>query len=188
MASRRFSLEAWREAHERVSLSLLSLLPHRTQTMVEPINETETAAIRAQLISHESVVLHAYKDSRGILTIGIGRNIDPDAGGGISQDEADYMFNNDLKNKIADLDKRLPWWRNLSPIRRRVLIDMCFQMGIRKLLTFVNTLGAIQNGDYVGGARMMLESDWARLQTPNRARRLAKMMEFDKEFPYDTNR
>ena len=40
---------------------------------------------------HEGVVPHAYKDSRGYLTIGVGRLIDEELGGGLSDDEIDYL-------------------------------------------------------------------------------------------------
>ena len=43
------------------------------------------------------MVSHAYKDSRGYLTIGVGHLIDEELGGGLSEDEIDYLLANNLK-------------------------------------------------------------------------------------------
>ena len=45
-----------------------------------------------KLVEHEGVVLTVYKDTLGIDTIGIGRNLKDR---GISKEELDYMENED---------------------------------------------------------------------------------------------
>jgi lysozyme len=55
-----------------------------------------------------------------------------------------------------------------------VLVNMAFNMG-GGLLSFVNTLAAIQRGDYNAAANGMLASRWA-TQVGARATRLADMM------------
>lgn len=117
-----------------------------------------------------------YLDSLGYSTIGIGRLVDKRRGGGISRDEAIYLLANDLKKVDADLDRALPWWRQMNEPRRRVLRNMCFNMGLGTLLTFKNTLAAMKAGDYRKAAAGMLASKWA-TQVKGRAMRLAKTME-----------
>lgn len=124
----------------------------------------------------EDRVPYAYPDSEGYLTIGVGRLIDKRKGGGLSDDEIDYLLANDIRRKTAEVLKALPWVLNLSEERQAVVIGMAFQMGTDGLLGFKNTLSKMQTGDYTGAGKGMLDSKWAR-QTPKRAERMAKQME-----------
>jgi len=81
----------------------------------------------------------------------------------------------DVKEKMAELDTKLLWWRLLSDARQRVIINMAFNLGVDGLLTFKNTLAMIQSGNYAGAAGGMLSSKWAG-QVHDRAHRLADMM------------
>lgn len=133
------------------------------------------SALIQDLVRDEGIKLHAYEDSVGFLTIGIGRLIDKRRGGGITQEEAFYLAGHDIDRIEADLDRNLPWWRNLSEPRQRVLANMCFNLGIGRLLDFKITLGHVQAGRYVDAAREMLKSAWA-TQVGERAERLSNLM------------
>lgn len=133
------------------------------------------AKLTTQLRRDEGEVLHAYADSLGYLTIGIGRLIDKRKGGGISKDEAAYLFANDLDNKLAEVSRRIPWFSALDDARQGVLLNMAFQMGVDGLLGFANTLAMIERGEYEKAAVAMLRSKWAE-QTPERAKRLSVQM------------
>lgn len=134
-----------------------------------------------QLYRDEGEVLHAYQDSLGYWTIGIGRLIDKRKGGGVSAEESRYLFDNDVRKVRKQVYSALPWVRELDEARQGVLLNMCFQMGIGNaangtgLLGFKNTLTMIERGEYENAARGMLNSLWAK-QTPNRAKRLAEQM------------
>lgn len=135
------------------------------------------ARLIEQLRLHEGERERAYRDTEGNLTIGIGRNLDAK---GLSRDEREYLLANDIADARRELDRYLPWWRGLDPIRQRVLIDMMFNMGPGGpqrggLLSFVNTLSNIRQGRYAEAADMMLASKWAQ-QVGRRAVRLATMM------------
>lgn len=114
-------------------------------------------AIREMLIINEGMRLHPYKDTMGILTIGVGRNLDQI---GLSKDEALTLLDNDINAAIAALDALLPWWRGMSEIRQQVLIDMCFNMGISKLAGFKLALAAMEAGNYDDAANQMQNSAW----------------------------
>lgn len=131
--------------------------------------------LRTQLRRDEGEKLYAYKDHLGYYTIGIGRLIDKAKGGGITQAESAYLFENDITKIQADLDRRLSWWRSLDAARQGVLLNMAFQMGVDGLLSFKNTLAMIKVGNYSDAAKGMLQSLWAR-QTPERALRLSNQM------------
>ena len=128
-----------------------------------------------QLKRDEGLVLHAYNDSLGYCTIGYGRLIDNRKGGGITQQEATYLLENDIRKVSAQINQEIPWAVKLDYPRFSVLCNMAFQMGIAGLLKFENTLKMIQSGDYEGAGKGMLNSLWA-TQTPERAARLAKQM------------
>lgn len=141
-------------------------------------------ALAAQLVIDEALRLKPYDDVtgkeikpgdivKGKISIGIGRNL---SDVGITKSEAAMLFGADIDNVEADLDRFLPWWRGMSDVRRQVIANMCFNMGINKLQGFVNTLRAMKQDDYKAAAAGMRNSLWAK-QVGARAERLAKMME-----------
>lgn len=128
-----------------------------------------------QLRRDEGVVLTAYHDLEGWLTIGIGRLIDEKKGGGITQEEANYLLANDIRRTQKDLLHALPWAANLTDPRLGVLMAMAFNMGIRGLLTFKRFLAALERGDISTAAAEMIASDWSK-QVGARASRLRQQL------------
>lgn len=118
----------------------------------------------------EGVKLKPYRCTEGKLTIGVGRNIEER---GISEDEAEYLLRNDIKDCVRQLET-ISCFSPLSEVRRAVLISMCF-MGFSRLKGFKKMWRAIELGDYNEAAAQMLDSKWAR-QVKGRAIRLAEMM------------
>ena len=117
-----------------------------------------------------------YRDHLGYATLGIGRLIDERRGGGLSDDEVNYLLKNDVDRVRSELSRKLSWWDRLDSVRQSSLINMAFQLGINGLLNFKNTLSLIEQGRYMEAAKEALNSAWAN-QTPNRARRVAKQLE-----------
>ena len=66
-----------------------------------------------QLIKHEGMELKVYKDSLGIETIGIGRNL---VDRGVSEEEARYLCNNDIDIVEQELGKSFPIVDSLDEI------------------------------------------------------------------------
>lgn len=130
------------------------------------------------LKADEGLVLHAYEDNLGFLTIGYGRLIDKRKGGGISREEAEYLLSNDIKRVIKEVDAALPWLSSHPEHVRRALYNMAFQMGIKGLLGFTNTLALISHGEYAKAADNALKSKWAK-QTPNRAKKVTNLLKGD---------
>lgn len=141
----------------------------------------DTLALIAQLKGNEGFRPYAYPDTKGYLTIGYGRMIDRRLRGGISEDEALFLLQNDVRGRVAELDERLPWWRDLDEVRQRVVADMALNLGLTKLLKFKRTLRSMQGGRYQDAAAEMLASKWARVDVPERAARLAEMMRTGEE-------
>jgi lysozyme len=128
--------------------------------------------IEDQLLRDEGVRLHPYRDSVGKLTIGVGRNLDDD---GITQEEAMMLLANDVARVESQLDETFPWTQALDEVRRGVLLNMAFNMGIAGLSGFRRTLDLVRTGDFAGAAQAMLESKWAEQVGP-RAQRLSIQM------------
>lgn len=128
-----------------------------------------------QIKEEEGLVLHAYKDHLGYLTIGYGRLIDKNKGGGITKEEAEYLLKNDIERFINEIKKNISFFNDLNDARQAVIINMAFQMGISGLLGFKNTLKFIENKEFDKAADNMMLSKWA-TQTNNRAKRLSEQM------------
>jgi lysozyme len=129
----------------------------------------ETLAQRIE--RHEGRRHKLYRDTRGNLTGGVGRNM----ADGFRDDEIDLMRDNDIEMFIGELLKALPWVTKLDQLRHEVLVEMAFNMGIVTLLTFKRTLDQVQSGDYEAAAESMLGSLWAH-QVGARATELAEIM------------
>jgi len=134
------------------------------------------SSLRAQLSALEGRVRHAYQDHLGYWTIGVGRLIDERKGGGLRGNEIDFLLDNDIAEKTAQVLDRLPWAARLDEVRMAVLVGMAFQMGINGLMGFTRTLAAIRDGHYAHAAGRMLDSLWAK-QTPGRAKKMARQIE-----------
>ncbi len=156
----------------------------------------------AELTRDEGLRLTTYRCTAAKLTIGIGRNLD-DVGisgsearlfgcdtpaqalahvkrHGVTKRQAESLFANDIVGCERDLDRRLPWWRSLDDVRERVLLNMCFNLGINGLVGFRNTLRMVERREYEDAAANMLKSLWAR-QVGARAQRLSAMMRTGKD-------
>jgi len=127
----------------------------------------------AQLRLHEGVEHKPYKCTAGYLTIGVGRNIEER---GLSDDEIDYILNNDVNIATDELVATFDWYADLDPIRQRVVIDMVFNLGMPRFKQFKNMIAAIEAGDWMEASNQMMDSRWAE-QVGLRASRLAEMME-----------
>ena len=131
--------------------------------------------LEQQLRRDEGEVLHAYKDSLGYITLGVGRLIDAAKGGGITAEESSYLLANDILTHADGVLRMIPWSKNLDPVRFAVLVNMSFQMGLTSLLSFKTTLAFIQAGEYESAGANMVLSKW-HTQTPDRCGRLARQM------------
>lgn len=131
------------------------------------------ADLLALLEQDEGLRLKPYRDTVGKLTIGIGRNLDDV---GVTTEEARYLLENDVGRAESDLDRNIPWWRQLSEKRQHVLVSLVFNMGWGRLSAFVKFLAALKRNDWAGAAHEMRDSRWF-LQVKGRGERLAAMME-----------
>ena len=126
-----------------------------------------------QLIAHEGLRLDIYKDSVGIWTIGVGRNLEHV--GLRSEAEAKFLLRSDLVAIRAELERAIPWLSDRSEARQHVLMDMAFNLGVSGLMKFEKTLRHVANGNYAAASVEMLRSRWSR-QVHQRSVTLSEMM------------
>tara|TARA_R110000868_G_scaffold339801_2_gene600503 strand:- start:148 stop:582 length:435 start_codon:yes stop_codon:yes gene_type:complete len=127
------------------------------------------------LTAHEGSKSHAYKCTAGKITVGVGRNIDPEGGLGLSQEEITYLLSNDIERVEEELSKSLPWLLELDCVRIDALVDMCFNLGLPRFLKFVKALDALEAGDYEMSANEFMDSRWAK-QVGYRAYEVTEMI------------
>ena len=134
------------------------------------------AQIADRLIRDEGEVLHEYKDHLGFSTIGVGILIDARKGGGITQEESRYLLRNRIRSKTAECQSRFSWFNKLDDVRQNVIVCMAFQLGTDGVAGFTTMAKRIDLADWRGAADAMLDSKWAKQDTPARAKRMANIM------------
>ena len=129
--------------------------------------------IKAQLVKHEGLRLKPYRCTAGKLTIGVGRNLDDC---GISQTEAYVLLESDILQCEKQILSEIPKiYLQIDEVRKSVLLNMCFNLGIKGLHSFKNTLAFISAGDWERAANGMLASKWVK-QVGRRAIELSELM------------
>ena len=127
------------------------------------------------LKEHEGYRKELYLDSMGHLTGGWGHLIVP--GDEFPEEVWEIFFKQDVAIAISEFAKIQKSLRDkLDPARRRVIVEMVFNIGLSKVLLFKKMWAAIERRDFVEAAKEMLDSKWAK-QVKGRAVRLAKIME-----------
>ncbi len=148
--------------------------------------------LKSDLRRDEDVRFTVYTCPAGKQTIAVGRNLDdvpltPEEsahlgcttqdlldGKALSNDQVDYLLDQDVGRVITGLDHGLPWWKSRDDDVRRGMANMAFQLGVHGLEKFKGMLGCLQAGDYAGARAKALDSLWAR-QTPERAERVTAL-------------
>jgi len=144
-------------------------------------------SIQKMIEFEEGKRLDAYLDSEGVLTVGIGHNLESDSAmdllkrhvklhDKITEDECTALFERDLKNVYASIKRKIPFFDGLEEKYKPVIINMVFQMGINSTLAFKNTLKAMADDRHLAVIEGMKNSKWYK-QTPNRVNRLILLVQ-----------
>lgn len=128
--------------------------------------------LKDQLIRHEGDKPTPYLDSKGIWTVGVGHNMNNP----LSHKARMQIFDDDLNEAISQCVHAFPGFVNLSENRQMVLVNLCFNMGLHRLLGFKKMLAALWQGDYETAADELLDSAWATDVQPSRRDELVGLM------------
>lgn len=136
--------------------------------MVPTLTPTER-----RIAEDEGFRRHIYVCPAGKRTIGYGFNLDA----GMSREEAQMLLSHRVHNIRKGLGYLFPWFNGLSSARQDVLISMAYQMGMEGLCGFKKFLDAVSRKQWERAVYEMMDSKWAREDSPERARRLALLMQ-----------
>jgi lysozyme len=95
------------------------------------------AKLKESIKKFEGLELKPYYCPAKKLSIGYGRNLEDR---GITKNEADFLLANDILNIKLELEDKLPIYKKLDDVRKNVLIEMAFNMGVPRLLGFKKTI------------------------------------------------
>ncbi|PAF49610.1 hypothetical protein BKH41_02805 [Helicobacter sp. 12S02232-10] len=135
--------------------------------------------------THEGFSSQIYLDTQKIPTIGYGRNLNAYP---LNEAEKEALINGEwnkeeaeawLVDRVEELYERLlgfGWFAHLNEERQAILLDMAYNLGVKKLLGFKKMIEALKAHDYENAAKEMSESLWAK-QTKSRAIKLSALME-----------
>jgi lysozyme len=127
--------------------------------------------VKTLIEDHEGRRSKIYRCTAGKNSIGIGRNLDDV---GLSDDEIDYLFANDLK-RARDAASKYPWFADLSEVRQAAILDLMFNLGATRFAGFRNFIHAMSLKQYAWAAAELENSKWFS-QVRRRARRIKSMI------------
>jgi len=113
-----------------------------------------------------------YKCPANKWTLGYGRNVEDR---GVSDAEAVDWLHSDVRDAALDAAALFPSWLKLDEVRRDVLTNMSYNMGIKKLAGFHDLIAAVERQNWPAAKAAMVDSAW-HSQVGDRAVRLERQM------------
>ena len=124
------------------------------------------------LVQDEGCKLKPYTDTKGKITIGVGRNL---TDVGVSGQECMAMLDTDVQRAISAAKPFSFFTPDMNPIRRDVVTMLIFNLGLGTYCTFKEHLAAMYSKNYSLAAQELLDSRWAK-EVGERAQRLSQML------------
>lgn len=129
-----------------------------------------------------------YIDTTGHVSIGYGHNLgrvvreDGSAVviapiNGISERIGELILLDDVAAVIHAFEQRLTWFAKLDPVRRDVLVELGFNMGWGKVMSFPVFMHQLETGLYEAAAHNMRGWPWYEQVHAARAEPLVRMMQ-----------
>lgn len=110
-----------------------------------------------QIKEHEGLVLKPYKCTANKLTIGYGHNLEDN---GLSKTACEFILFEDIdeakKNLYAVFTRK--FFESLSDKQKIALIDMMFNLGLSRFLTFKKFILAVKNKDFIKASAEIINS------------------------------
>ena len=122
---------------------------------------------------HEGFEPRPYKCPTGHDTIGYGFKMSDLY---IEEDIAHEMLVRILSHKEKQMRDTFDWIDDMPILIQEVVLNMCFQMGVNGVSKFKKMIRAMKNEEWADAANEMLDSKWARSDSPNRAKELSDIV------------
>ena len=127
-----------------------------------------------QIKEHEGLVLKPYKCTANKLTIGYGHNLEDN---GLSKTACEFILFEDIdeakKNLYAVFTRK--FFETLSNNQKISLIDMMFNLGLSRFLTFKKFIQAVKNEDFMKASAEIINSR-AYQQNKSRYKKLSEQI------------
>lgn len=133
------------------------------------------ARLVADIKSSEGCRLTAYRDTKGLWTIGYGHKLDQSidwTGQEWTQETADHQLGADI-DEAAEQARNLPEVAELNVCRTNAVTELVFNMGLRKWQGFEHCRQALSRAAWGPAKLELLGSEWAHEVQPSRRDRLA---------------
>lgn len=101
----------------------------------------------------------------------------------ITEEQSQALFDISVQQAQKDARSLVTGFEKMPQSIKDVLTNMSFQLGKTGLAKFDKTIDAAEVGDWSGMRTAMLDSEWARKDTPSRAKRLATQVSKVKQKP-----
>tara|TARA_Y100000593_G_C4299698_1_gene332690 strand:+ start:1784 stop:2212 length:429 start_codon:yes stop_codon:yes gene_type:complete len=132
----------------------------------------ELQNIVADIKKHEGFRSKVYKCTQGYDTIGYGFAIKDLI---IDEDVATLILLRKLHTLLERITIAFPWFKDIDDKAKAVVVNMCYQLGIRGFSKFKKTIYYLETGQYEEASVEMLDSLWAK-QTKGRAKELSNII------------
>ena len=114
-----------------------------------------------------------YLDTLQKPTIGYGFLIDTLE---LQEDICELILMRKLEKLIKSIKFNFKWFDDMPDKVQDVIINMCYQLGVSGVSKFKKTIQFMKNKQWDRASVEMLDSKWAREQTPQRAKRLSEIV------------
>ena len=122
---------------------------------------------------HEGFSSVVYKCTAGYDTIGYGKRIKYLK---VTQEQSEEWLKEDLENLKYVLADKYDWFLPAPQEVKDIVMNMAYQLGPTSFSKFKRTIKLLKNRDYEGASIEMLDSKWARDDTPERAKELSERL------------
>ena len=132
--------------------------------------------LKEMIAKHEGYEPRVYKCPNGYDTIGYGFAIKDLY---MDKEIADLILDKKIRGILASIEANEDWdtwfWDKPQNVKE-VLINMIFQIGFTGVRKFRKTIQYIKDDNFLLAAEEMLDSKWARSDSPNRAKELSDII------------
>tara|TARA_B100001778_G_C18527849_1_gene602099 strand:- start:637 stop:1056 length:420 start_codon:yes stop_codon:yes gene_type:complete len=118
------------------------------------------------IAQHEGFSSTVYKCTAGYDTIGYGKRVKYLQ---VTKEQSKEWLKEDVENIKYILANKYEWYTSAPDQVKAVVLEMVYQLGLHSFSKFKKTIKLLENKDYRGASTEMLDSKWARTDTPRRA-------------------
>ena len=119
---------------------------------------------------HEGFSSVVYQCTAGYDTIGYGQRITYLK---VTKNQAEEWLIEELDNLEIRLCDKFDWFVSSPKKVQDIVMNMCYQLGVSSFSKFKKTIYLLAHKDYRAASTEMLDSKWARDDTPRRAKELS---------------